>query len=280
MRWHKKARPLPWRGGKSTYGKSDWIYSLLPWEKKTTYVEPFGGMAGVLLRRAPVENEIFNDLDNRIVNWWNVLRTQPKEFGWQVQCTPYSKQVHKQAIDLVDDPTKSDMERAVAFHVLALQSASHRLSGKPSWKLTLLNKNHLGRWRCERVAVLAERFWNVQLDRCPAEKLLTRLSDLEYAVIYCDPPYPSFENQPYHVSELDVSKLSGLLLSQRGRVAISGRGSEWDHLGWHKHTCVMASRPSSWIKGAKGSEITEVLWTNYDAADVANMGGGLFADLG
>jgi DNA adenine methylase len=38
------------------------------------YVERFGGKANVLLRKPPSTVEIFNDLDERVVNFFRVLR--------------------------------------------------------------------------------------------------------------------------------------------------------------------------------------------------------------
>ena len=38
-------RPLNYYGGKQGMGKAQWIASLLPWEHKTHYLEPFAGMA-------------------------------------------------------------------------------------------------------------------------------------------------------------------------------------------------------------------------------------------
>ena len=51
-----KYRSLPYYGGKRRYGKGEWIAAQLPWRRDSSYIEPCGGMAGVLLARPPVKN--------------------------------------------------------------------------------------------------------------------------------------------------------------------------------------------------------------------------------
>ena len=45
-------RTLPWYGGKRDYGKAEWIASFLPQMQDSCYIEPFAGMARVLLAPA------------------------------------------------------------------------------------------------------------------------------------------------------------------------------------------------------------------------------------
>ena len=240
---------------------------MLPWEKQSTYVETHGGMAGVLGCRTAVNCEIFNDLDFRIVNWWNQLARHPAEFGWRVQTLPDSRAVHEWAAKVVDDDNESLFERAVAFHAIALQSVNQSLSGNPVWRRRISATGQTGkRWSSERVARLAERFWHVQLENIPAEDLLVRLIDCGHAVIYVDPPYRTANTSPYNVNVQDVAKLTELLLSQSGQVAISGYNDEWDHLKWCRYTMECKTHVfGSSISGDKAQKRTEVLWTNYDA---------------
>ena len=263
-----KLGALPYYGGKQGYGKAQWIADLLPWVKNSAYVEPFGGMMGVLLSREKVKREIYNDLDSRLVNWWRVLRKYPQEFGWQVQCLPHSREEYNWARTVVDDAGVSEMERALAFHCLAVQSAAQNLNGL-NWRFVASpNTGSFGRWRSERVEALAERVWDVCMENRPAGELLERMVDAEYAVIYCDPPYLSRNTNAYNVVEMDVDYLTGLFKQQKGKVAISGMGTEWDHLEWERHEkeANNVARPGQHVQKAK--KVTEVLWTNYDAVRI------------
>lgn len=272
MKYHKNARPLPWYGGKQS--KAKWLYSLIPWRKDSLYCEPFGGMAGLLCYRAPVKCEIFNDLDGRIVNWWKCVRDQPKELGRLVEGMPHSEAEYRQACITVTDESAADLERALAFYVLANQSTRQNMNGT-GWQCNFGSANGVpgsrDRWRSERVAVLSERLWNVQLFCRPAEKILERIADIDNAVIYMDPPYLTADTSGYAVCEVDVPALSELLLAQRGQVAISGYGDEWEHLGWQRNEFETTVRDTSGKKGKQAQPRTEVLWTNYDAVQAAPL---------
>ena len=67
-------RTLSYYGGKRGYGKAKWIASFLPQTPDSCYIEPFAGMAGALLARQPIKREVVNDLNRRIVNWWQAVR--------------------------------------------------------------------------------------------------------------------------------------------------------------------------------------------------------------
>ena len=66
--------PIAWYGGKHYLAR--WIIEQMPDHR--VYDEPFGGMAGVLLKKEPSEVEVFNDLDGRAVNFFRVIRDRER----------------------------------------------------------------------------------------------------------------------------------------------------------------------------------------------------------
>ena len=266
-----RVRSLPWYGGKQGESKGEWIAGLLPWAWHTCYVEPFGGMAGVLLARDPVRKEIYNDLNQRVVNWWRVVRQQRQEFGEQVEALPHSRVEFEWAIDRLDDKARTDLERALAFHAVVWMSlpCSDRAHPSQFRRMFSPQSGSTGRWRSERVAALAERMWHVQLECQDACGLMETLVEREYVVMYVDPPYRDGHTDTYAVCEVDEARLAALLRQQRGKVAISGYGDEWDHLGWQRHEKKVTFAPMGQHHAGmgKGDVRTEVLWTNFDPVE-------------
>jgi len=249
---------LPYYGGKSVLsntGTGPWINSLLPQDTDVLYCEPFAGMLGVLLQRQPAKKEVVNDKSEHIINWWRVVRDMPTEFEYLTQHTPQSRSEFEWAKENMNNP--NSLYRALAFHVVCLQGAMHTEKSKHWTKHINPDVGTIGMWRPNRIKELATRLRKVHLECCDAVKLLRETQNINNAVIYCDPPYSLADTSPY-VEEVDRDELMPLLLSQQGKVAISGYGDEWDCLDWHRSEYQTFTKQ---IRG--GSERIEVLWTNY-----------------
>ena len=71
--------PFPWFGGKRRIAP-------LIWQRFgtcRTYIEPFAGpMATLLARPSPQGNEIVNDLDCYVANFWRALQRDPEAVAW------------------------------------------------------------------------------------------------------------------------------------------------------------------------------------------------------
>ena len=257
-----KYRSLGYYGGKRGYGLAEWIAGQLPWEKQSCYIEPFAGMAGVLLAREPVKIEILNDLNGRVINWWRAVRDEPTEFGRLTDMTVASREELRWACQAVDDPAETALRRALAFHILITQSVStgDSSSSGGSWRRSF-NPWKLGihRRTVEQIDHLSARLRYVQLESTDALALLERTADLPWAVIYADPPYPSANTTPYALGELDYGRLGELLQAQTGAVAISGYPGEWDSLGWERQE-KLALRKN--INAGQSEPRVECLWRN------------------
>ena len=93
--------PLVYFGGKWRMGPL--LVSLFP--EHTTYVEPFGGGASVLLQKPRSKTEVYNDLDDDVVNLFAVLRDEKKaaRLVRAVTLTPWSRAEYLAAFALSSD---------------------------------------------------------------------------------------------------------------------------------------------------------------------------------
>ena len=255
---------MPYYGGKRGYGKAEWIASFLPHTPDSCYIEPFAGMAGVLLARAPVKTEILNDLNGRVINWWRAVRDEPEEFGRLLEFTPFSRAEYEWALSAMDDESLPPIRRALAFHVVVDQCIVHGdSSGKASWGRTFSpNVGSFFMHGIDTIAALWQRLRYVHLECRDACDLLDRVKDCDYTVIYVDPPYPTAVTSPYKQQQFDRARCAELLMAQRGAVGISGYGDEWDVLGWRRVTRPALRRQ---INGGAEARM-EVLWLNDKAA--------------
>ena len=270
-----KSGGLPYYGGKSPVkALTKWIVQQIPWEYRTLYVEPFFGMGGVLLSRARTHMEIANDANDRLVNWWNVIRDHPEEFGRALDWTHQRSRTNfEQMIGELDcaDPIR----RAVAFTVVVTGSIWHTDS-KTIQRFRMnfsVDIGSLPSWGSEDIIRLYDRTRDLQIENKDAVEILRRIEGKETAVVYVDPPYgEEADTSPYRFAP-DREALRDTLAKQRGRVAISGYGDDWDCLGWRSTSFESMVRVYS-AASMKAKPRIEKLWMNYDPP------GGLFHDGG
>ena len=259
---------MPYYGGKRGYGKAEWIASFLPHTPDSCYIEPFAGMAAVLLARPPVDIEILNDANERIVNWWRIVRDEAEEFGRLIDFSPFSRAEFQWARANIDNPDLTPLRRALAFHVVVEQSVVHSDKASGGWGRKITPAvGSVARIRAANIAAIAERLRDVQLECQDACSLLERVKGCDYAVIYADPPYRTADDSAYSKSDFDIERCAGLLSAQRGAVGISGYGDEWDLLGWRRVEQPALRRQ---ING-NGENRMEVLWLN-DKASATRLG--------
>ena len=265
-----KLGALPYYGGKHPRRLGRWIAPHLPAAR--VYVEPFAGMLGVLLSRPPADIEMASDANGRVVNWWRQIRDAPREFGHLVEYTPRHRDVFEQAWDQVDDPALSDLERALAFHVIIEQGFTHGDNSlHKGWSVNKRSEKCMGRFDCEDVQRLHRRIRLVMFETRDAFAILERWRDVEDCLIYCDPPYgDGVRTDAYAVFDAPCrERFCEALLAHAGYVAVSGLGSEWDALGWRKITRTIDVAASNVGPQAQRNRNREALWMNYAAPQMA-----------
>ncbi|PEN18252.1 DNA methyltransferase, partial [Bacillus wiedmannii] len=81
----KTRSPIRWFGGK--HFLAPFIIGQMP--KHKCYVEPFGGGGHVLTQKSPAEVEVYNDIDDDVVNFLMELKKDHKKMAKELATIPY-----------------------------------------------------------------------------------------------------------------------------------------------------------------------------------------------
>lgn len=256
---------MRYHGGKFRLGK--WIIAQFP--AHYCYVECYGGAAGVLIQKPRAPAEIYNDLDDDVVNFFRVLQCPValQELIRRLSVTPYARREFMLAFLPSTDP----VERARRICIRAQMGFGSAGASKGTTGFRIDSKRAYGTasdlWAQypDTITTLAQRFHRVIIENRPALRVLVE-HDTPRTLHYCDPPYlPALRvargmTYKHEMSVADHQALLATLVQLQGMVCLSGYASELysDTLtGWKMIT---KSARASARRGTKLA--TEVLWIN------------------
>lgn len=220
---------LRYHGGK--WKLAAWITDHLPLHR--VYVEPYGGAASILLRKARSYSEVYNDLDGEVVNLFRVLRSpaDARELLRQVRLTPYARAEFELSYLATDDPI--EQARRTLFRAAAgyASGAQKRYGTGFRSNVTRPNTTPAADWRTLPAALEAvvERLRGVVIEHRPALDVI-RQYDTPETLFYCDPPYPFATRNArnagatyrHEMTDDDHRALAAVLRRVRGKVVLSG----------------------------------------------------------
>ncbi|NPA54063.1 MAG: DNA adenine methylase, partial [Aquificae bacterium] len=152
---------LPYIGGKSRL--ANWIISNFPKDyQNLTYIEVFGGAGWVLFKKDKSILEIYNDIDEDLVNLFLQIRDNYKEFKKKAYWSLHSRHMFKIAkAKLQHKKFEDDIDRAVQFAIIQVQSFS---GTRNSWGYRKFDKN--SRWIAflKRLGKIRKRLERVQIE--------------------------------------------------------------------------------------------------------------------
>lgn len=252
---------LRWHGGK--WILAPWIISHFPAHR--VYVEPFGGAASVLMRKPRSYAEIYNDLDDEVVNLFRVLRSdKAADLINALRITPFSDAEFKSAYDATDDELERARRCVVRSFMGFGSNGVHRKTGFRS------NSNRSGTTPArdwvnypDALAAVVDRLSGVVVLNRDACDVMTA-HDGPDTLHYVDPPYMAETRDAggdyaHELSDADHIDLLKFLRGLEGKVVLSGYPSEtYDDLmaGWHR------IEREALADGARSR--IEVLWLNYE----------------
>ena len=200
-----KSYLLNWIGGKRLLRTA--IEPLIPCDIQN-YIEPFGGGGWVLFYREKwAELEVYNDLDDRLVNLFRIVKYHPEALAKEFRFMIASRKMFKEALNCT---TYTDVQRAAKFLYLISRSfggkGSHFGTSKKSTGVKS-QKNII-----DRIAEISLRLDKVLIENLDFEDLI-REYDGEETFFYCDPPYVTGEDYYYttHQNGFDHTRLRDIL---------------------------------------------------------------------
>ena len=262
-----------------------WIMSHFP--PHTCYVEPFGGAAGVLLRKPRSYAEVYNDLDGDIAAYFRVLRDPEsrRRLIEAVALTPY----HRDEFDLSWEEGGDEVERARRIAIrgqmgFGSAGATKGVTGfRIDTKRAYGTAQHAWAEFPAAIAAAGERFVGVLIENRDAIEVMQQ-HDAPDTLHYVDPPYVkstrkgAWGRNAYRCELTDEQhvELISALEQLRGMVVLSGypSGLYAEQLrGWQEF------RTKARISAGRGTVLrTECVWINKAcAAALSHSGYGLFA---
>ena len=211
----------------SKYRLAPWIISNLPEHKN--YVEPFGGGGAVLLRKNESYHEVYNDLNEEVVNVFRVLRDPEKSerLNRQIELTPFSRTEFDQSYEPGGDDVEMARKTIVrSFMGWGSKSMQHRSGFRASCREA--NSTEVDAWNNypNEITKFAERFKQVRIENKDALEVISEQDGPE-TLFYLDPPYVMETRNSKHkyreeYTTEDHRELANLLRSIEGMAVISG----------------------------------------------------------
>ena len=236
-------------------GKGNMISRILPlFPPHHLYCEPFGGAASLLFAKTPASVEVYNDLNQQVVNLFRCLQDKAKFEALQhrLRHTLYSRAEFARAIEIDRNEQADDLDRAWAVFVLHNQG----FGGKPpplipaNWGRVFTSTRGMAQCNSAwimRLSMLPDwhrRLLMVQID-CREALEVIRYWDRPDTLFYVDPPYilntrRGGKAYPHEMTDAQHRELVDLIQQVCGKVILSAYNHPiYDVLesaGWRKIT--------------------------------------------
>jgi DNA adenine methylase len=263
---------MTYHGGK--FRLAPWIMSFFP--DHYTYVEPFGGAAGVLLQKPRSLSEVYNDLDGDVVNVFRVLqdKDQAEDLYRRLVVTPYARSEFDISYEPTDDPVEQARRTLIRAHqgFGSAGASKHKTGFRIDSARKYGTAVHLWAKYPNQIAAFVERMQSVLIENKPAIEVIDN-HDRSDTLYFVDPPYVHSTRKMraggyyrHEMTDDDHIQLLDALTQVSGMVVLSGYDSEIynDMLSsWTQHST------SARISANRGTATrTEVVWLNPACSQV------------
>lgn len=218
---------MRYHGGK--WLLAPWIIEHMPAHK--CYVEPFGGAASVLLRKARSHAEVYNDMDGEVVNVFRMARDRGPELMRALTLTPFARAEFEESYEPTDCPLEWARRTIVrSFMGFGSNSVSAK-NGMTGFRAASRRSGTVPArdWMnyADAFDDLIERLRGVVIENRPAIEVM-QAHDGDDTLHYVDPPYVHDtrgdlrHGYRFELSDDDHRALAAALRGLAGRVILSG----------------------------------------------------------
>lgn len=250
------------------------------------YIEPYGGAASLLMRKAPAILDVYNDIDCEIVDVFSVLRDKElsEELKKRLFYTPYSRAEWKESFTMkgAEDDIVERVRRTLvrSWQTIGTYNfTSKRLSG--GWRGVAYKRDFhpnidFLKWQ-KTIDDFTERLRCVVIENQPATQVMKRYDNVN-ALFYVDPPYVAETRRKgranayaHEMTDEEHIDMLDTLIKLKGMVVLSGYTNKlYDEkllpLGWVKKS-FKAHADGNAHAGNRGKLAREeFIWINPSAA--------------
>lgn len=254
--------PLSYYGGKQRL-----LHHILPLiPEHRIYTEAFCGGAAVFWAKQPSPVEVINDLNEGVVGFWRMLKTEFDALKAEIELTPHSREIYKDAMHVLERPHLfDDLKVAWAFYIGCIHGFSS-MPGSWGYDSSGSTTRKINNKKSEFGPHLTQRLASTQIERNDGLRVIAS-RDAEDAFHYVDPPYHNSDCGHYSgYSETDFENLLQLLGKVKGKFLLSSYPSDIlkrysQANGWHTIEVVQSVAVTG--KRSTAKKKIEVLTANY-----------------
>ncbi len=271
----------PYYGGKfNKVGK--FIAEILPVHRH--YIEPCGGMAGVMMLKAPSFCEVYNDIDNNLVNLFEVVRDPEmvQILTEKLNLTPYSREEWRRCqrtFRTETDPIEKARKTYVTLSMGFLGSLGNKSFsyGGTKYESSVARTYFNG---LESLPLIHKRIKNLIIENQDC-LVVAKKWDSKDSLFYWDNPYlkdtrVTFNDYSHEMTNEQHQETLDFVTSCKGKVIMSGYYHEMyvdalESNGFTRIDVPTFSRGSRSNGKEYDSKRTECLWVNYQPSDYSNQ---------
>lgn len=255
------------------------------------FVDVFGGAGNVLLGKPPSPREVYNDLDEGLVNLFRVVKSRDDFFRFEdlARNTTLNRELYERYRGHWQE-VKDKVERAFALLLVSRWSFSGLIEG--GWGYSTQDSYQLEKVRWDRLrngglALYHQRLRNVIIENKTWQDIL-HAYDAPNALLYLDPPYVSETRRGggyrHEMTLKDHEKMVQVMLSLSGRVILSGYthavyapliDAGWRR--WDKLMLFMGNNTRNYLANSSNRAMrlrrirTESIWVSPNAGNFVSL---------